>query len=190
MSPTPSASCLDELAAAAFHHAPLGLIYSEDRIIRHCNPRFAEMFGYRQEVLVGSSLSKLYPTSEEFLHIGQVGAQRMLETGHYQDERIMRRRSGELFWCRVRGQTLDPRIPFARAVWSFADISDARPITSLTARERQVAAMLAEGLTSKEIARRLDISPRTVEVYRARLLEKFNARNSLELVAQLAGVPL
>ena len=114
----------------------------------------------------------------------------MVGDGRYRDERIMRRRSGELFWCRVRGQSLDPELPFARAVWSFADISEARPVTELTRRERQVATMMAEGLTSKEIARALDISPRTVEVHRARLLEKFGARNSLELVAQIAGVPL
>ncbi len=179
-----------ELASAAFDFAPLGLVYSEERIIRHCNARFAEMFGYRLAELKDRSLSKLYPSSEEFARIGQIGAKKMAASGRYQDERIMRRRSGELFWCRVRGQSLEPSAPFARAVWSFADISEGRPITSLTARERQVATMLAEGLTSKEIARALDISPRTVEVYRARLLEKFGARNSLELVAQLAGVPL
>ncbi len=190
MSPTPNALDLEDLAAAAFENAPLGLIYSEDRLIRHCNQRFADMFGYRREALINSSLSKLYPSSDEFLRIGQIGARKMLGTGHYQDERIMRRLSGELFWCRVRGQSFDPDTPFSRAVWSFADISEARPVTSMTARERQVATMLAEGLTSKEIARALDISPRTVEVYRARLLDKFGARNSLELVAQLAGVPL
>ena len=50
--------------------------------------------------------------------------------------------------------------------------------------------MLAEGLTSKEIARRIEISPRTVEVYRAKLMDKFGARNGLELVAHLAGIPI
>ncbi len=186
----PSAIDLSALAITAFEHAPLGLIYTEDRIIRHCNRRFTEMFGYPSHDLINASLSKLYPSSEEFLRVGKIGAQKMIGSGRYQDERIMRRRSGELFWCRVRGQSLDLSAPFSQATWSFADISEMRPVARLTARERQVATMLAGGLTSKEIARALEISPRTVEVYRSRLLEKFNARNSLEMVAQLAGVPL
>lgn len=181
---------MDDLATTAFDFAPVGLIYTEDRVIRRCNARFAEMFGYPEAELADRSLSQLYPSSEEFQRIGQIGAQKMVGNGHYRDERIMRRRSGALFWCRVRGQSLDPQAPFARAVWSFADISEARPLTEMSLRERQVATMMAEGLTSKEIARALEISPRTVEVHRARLLEKFGARNSLELVAQIAGVPL
>jgi len=181
---------IQDIAGIAFDFAPIGLIYTEDRTIRRCNPRFAEMFGYRAEDLADTSLSALYPTSEEFLRIGQAGAQTMMGTGRYQDERIMRRQSGELFWCRVRGQSLDPSAPFARAVWSFADISETRPVTGMTMRERQVAKLLAEGQTSKQIARALGISPRTVEVHRARLMEKFAVRNSAELVAHIAGIPL
>ena len=181
---------MDDPQALAFENAPIGLIYAEDRVIRHCNARFCEMFGYARPELEGHSLSKLYPSSDEFQRIGEIGAEKMRGLGRYADERIMRRKDGTLFWCRVRGQSLDPDAPFARSVWSFADISDARPVTEMTQRERQVAKMLAEGLTSKEIARGLGISPRTVEVYRARLMEKFSARNGLELVAHLAGLPL
>ena len=181
---------MQDFTAIAFDHAPIGLIYTEDRVIRRCNTRFAEMFGYPRDLLEGQSLSMLYPTAAEFDRIGRLGEKLMAGSGQYRDERIMRRRSGDLFWCRVRGQSLDADAPFARAVWSFADISETRPATDLTMRERQVAKMMAEGQTSKEIARGLGISPRTVEVHRARLLTKFNARNSLELVAHLAGIPL
>lgn len=181
---------MQDFTTLAFDHAPIGLIYAEDRTIRRCNLCFAEMFGYAPEALEGQSLSMLYPSDAEFERIGRLGARAMTGTGRYRDERIMRRRSGDLFWCRVRGRSFDAATPFARSVWSFADISETRPATDLTLRERQVAKMMAEGLTSKEIARDLGISPRTVEVHRARLLAKFNARNSLELVAHLAGVPL
>ena len=180
----------DDLDALAFEHAPVGLVYAEDRVIRRCNARFAEMFGFRASELEGRSLSKLYPSSEEFQAIGRIGLEKMRGLGRYADERIMRRKDGALFWCRVRGQSLDPEAPFARSVWSFADISEHRPVAEMTGRERQVAKLMAEGLTSKEIARALEISPRTVEVYRARLMEKFGARNGLELIAHLAGLPL
>ena len=113
----------------------------------------------------------------------------MRRENFYVDERIMKRRSGEHFWCRVRGQSLTPENPFERAVWSFADISGLRPIVNLTLRERQIAMHIAEGLTSKEIARLLDISHRTVEAHRARLQEKLDARNSAEVIARITGLP-
>jgi len=181
---------MDDLLSTAFEHAPVGLIYAKERVILRCNALFCTTFGYRRPELENQSLSKLYPSSEEFQSVGRIGREKMMGLGRYADERIMRRRDGSLFWCRVRGQSLDTQAPFANSVWSFADISDNRPVTKMTARERLVAKMMAEGLTSKEIARKLGISPRTVEVHRARLIEKFGARNSLELVAHLVGIPL
>ena len=49
--------------------------------------------------------------------------------------------------------------------------------------------LLVEGLTAKEIARRLEISPRTVHVHKDRLMTRFGARNSLELVRCLTTMP-
>jgi DNA-binding NarL/FixJ family response regulator len=53
---------------------------------------------------------------------------------------------------------------------------------SLTAREWQVFDFLIAGLSSKQIARELNISPRTVEIHRARLIRKMGARNTVSLV--------
>ena len=54
-----------------------------------------------------------------------------------------------------------------------------------TAREREIAALLVQGLTSKGIGRQLSISPRTVDVYRARLMRKMAASTTAELVTKL-----
>ncbi|MGE0407643.1 MAG: response regulator transcription factor [Amphiplicatus sp.] len=62
------------------------------------------------------------------------------------------------------------------------------PLGALTEREREIALALNEGLTNKEIARNLDISPRTVEVHRARVFEKVGVRNVAGLVRLLAGL--
>ena len=58
-----------------------------------------------------------------------------------------------------------------------------RRLALLTGRERQVLARLAEGDTSKGIARALGLSAKTVENYRARILEKLGATNTAEAVA-------
>jgi two-component system response regulator FixJ len=52
----------------------------------------------------------------------------------------------------------------------------------LTPRERQVLTQIAGGASNKETGRRLAISPRTVEVHRARIMEKLHARNAADLM--------
>ena len=54
--------------------------------------------------------------------------------------------------------------------------------TKMTPRERRVLAAIVVGHSSKEVARALDISPRTVEFHRANLLRKFHAKNTADLV--------
>jgi len=56
----------------------------------------------------------------------------------------------------------------------------------LTTRERVVLAQLVRGATSKEAARVLNISPRTVEFHRANIMKKLGARNLVELVRKVS----
>lgn len=58
----------------------------------------------------------------------------------------------------------------------------ADPYGQLTAREREVFHLIAEGFTTKEVARRLDISVKTAENHRGRVLAKLDVRNTAELV--------
>ena len=55
-------------------------------------------------------------------------------------------------------------------------------LARLSAREREVLQLLAEGRTGTEIAQRLSLSPKTVETYRARLVEKLGIRDVAGLV--------
>ena len=56
------------------------------------------------------------------------------------------------------------------------------PYGELSAREREVLHLMADGLTTKEIAKRLEISVKTAENHRGRVLAKLGLRNSAELV--------
>jgi DNA-binding CsgD family transcriptional regulator len=55
-------------------------------------------------------------------------------------------------------------------------------LESLTPRESQVLREICAGAANKEIGRMLAISPRTVEVHRARIMAKIGARNAADLV--------
>lgn len=174
----------------AFELAPVGLALSRHRIMVDCNQAMCEMFGASREELVGQSFRILYPSADEFERIGERIAPILNAHGHYSDERIMRRVGGRLagqtFWCHVSGRALDRTDPHAAGIWSFEDVSARRPVTAaLTAREREVAALVMKGLTAKQAAKALGISPRTIEIYRARLMRKFHAASAVELVQKL-----
>ena len=55
-------------------------------------------------------------------------------------------------------------------------------LTLLSAREREVLALVLQGLPSKQIARRLSLSHRTVEHHRSRVLEKIGVGSMVELM--------
>lgn len=63
-----------------------------------------------------------------------------------------------------------------------AQTSPLDPYETLTSREREVFQLVAEGYTSAEVAARLVISPRTVEMHRANLMRKLNLRTQTELI--------
>jgi PAS domain S-box-containing protein len=169
----------------AFALAPVGLVVSRQRVMVDCNQAVCDIFGYSRELMIGQSFQLLYPSADEYLRQGE----RMLALGardRWTDQRVMRRASGESFWCRVNGRALDRADPHAAGIWCFEDLGACQPLKAeLTGREREVAARLLDGLTSKEIGRALGISHRTVEIHRARLLRKYNAATTAELAQKL-----
>ncbi|GAD22160.1 LuxR C-terminal-related transcriptional regulator [Acidovorax sp. MR-S7] len=170
--------------------APIGLCAtSSSRVILRCNEEFARMFGYRMDELESRSLVMLYPSEREYQLTGMHGGPVLRETGRYSDERLMKHRSGHLLWCHVVGRYHTPQDQVPFSTWMFEDLSErkGRSVT-LTAREREIVALLAKGWTSKEIAKFLGISYRTVEAHRGRIGRKLDASTTVEIVAKLAGL--
>jgi PAS domain S-box-containing protein len=174
----------------AFDLAPVGLVLSRHRTMVDCNQAVCDMFGASRDQMVGQSFLILYPSADEFERIGERITPILNAKGHYSDERVMKRVGGrfqgQTFWCHVTGRALDRTDPHAAGIWSFEDLSSRRTVKAeLTAREREVAALVMKGLTAKETAKALGISPRTVEIYRARLMRKYQASSSVDLVQRL-----
>ena len=61
-------------------------------------------------------------------------------------------------------------------------------LAELTPREREVLDYLTQGKQNKAIAQELDVSPRTIEIHRARVMEKMNAHSVAELVRMMMDV--
>jgi len=177
----------------AFELAPVGMVLSRHRIIVDCNARVCEMFGATRDALVGQSFQVLYPSVAEFERIGKRMEPILNASGRYADNRMMKRLgslhgmfAGETFWCHVSGQALNRAAPHEAGIWTFEDLGSRRSVKAeLTPREREVAAQVMQGRTSKEIGKALQISHRTVEIHRARLMRKYAAATTAELVQKL-----
>ncbi len=176
----------------AFDLAPVGLALSRNRTIMDCNQRLCDMFGTSRDQLMGQSFKVLYPSADEFERTGARITPILNRDGTYADDRIMRRvdgrLKGEAFWCHVTGRALNREDPHEAGIWCFEDLSASRPVKAeLTPREREVAAHLMQGMTSKQIGKVLAISHRTVEIYRARLMRKYKASTTGDLVHKLSA---
>ena len=75
----------------------------------------------------------------------------------------------------------------ARALEEGGPAEGGVALDTLTSREREIADALNRGLTNKEAAREMDISPRTVEIHRARVFAKLGVRNVAELVRLMSA---
>lgn len=175
----------------AFDAAPVGLVLTRNRVIETCNQTFADMTGHDPATLPGQSFRLFYDSDRAFRDTRDIGLNPLRRAEVYSDERLLRHATGRALLVRFHARTLTPDDPLAELVMSFAPLSsdtaqDPAP-RALTPRERTIVAGLTKGQTSKEMARDLGLSPRTVEDVRARLLKRFGARNAAELLARLSG---
>jgi DNA-binding CsgD family transcriptional regulator len=173
------------LASLAFDNAPVATIYSEHRIICRANAAFARMFELPLDRIEGLAMELFYPSPKDSDRLAGKAQGSLRATGFHADERTMQRQSGALFWCAVTGHSLTPEDPFARSVWCFQDLSCQWNMSELGPRDREVAILVCEGHTAKAIGRLLELSPRTVETYLARIKHKLAVRNVAELASRL-----
>ncbi len=174
----------------AFQDAPVGQAIGRDRVICDCNRAFAAIFRGEVDDLVGTTFERLYPTQAHFADTGSRIAPVLAKNRTFSDDRVMRRLDGELFWVHVSGFTYTPDDPHRETLWAFTDLSINRKVNSalrgsMTPRERDIAALLIEGKTGKEVGQALGISFRTVDIYKTRLLRKYGVASTPELVKRL-----
>lgn len=116
-------------------------------------------------ILVISGVTDIATAVEAMKH----GALDFLEKPFSSEKIIERVRAAVKVWREVRGGEIDGLANFP-----------GRHL--LTCREREVLSQVARGASNKEAGRRLGISPRTVEVHRARIMDKLGAKNAADLI--------
>lgn len=169
---------------------PVPMVYATHRIIRDCNSEFAEEFGYEREELIDESFVRLYPKLRDFVRTGEMWRTNFAGGKVYYDERVMRRRDGSSFWCRVRGRSRNQADPFAEALYCFEPMNRVVAVDAslISDRQKQVLTLVAQGKTNTQIAQEIGLSKRTIEAHRARLMRAFGLRNGAELIAWFSSL--
>ncbi|RKG40867.1 LuxR C-terminal-related transcriptional regulator [Acinetobacter rongchengensis] len=172
----------------AFEYCPAPIVVLSYRHMVEMNPAFAHLFGYTREELIDHSIVKIFPSIEDYEKVGNDALQSLLkkQSLFYSDQRFMQHRNGELFWTHTHGRTLSPEDPFKLMVWHF-ERKDQAPSSKqkLTQRESEITQLIVNGFTCKEIARKLNLSHRTVEVHKANLMKKLEVRSKAELTSKI-----
>ena len=123
---------------AILANASIGIAFTRERRFTLCNPRFAEMLGWKAEELIGQPGDVVYPSRESYEALGAIavpvlGAGRQLDV-----EWEVRRKDGSTFLARLIAKAVSATDTAAGTVWIAEDI---------TARKRQadeVARLLRE----------------------------------------------
>jgi diguanylate cyclase (GGDEF)-like protein/PAS domain S-box-containing protein len=109
---------------AILENASVGILFTRDRKVLHCNPRTAEIYGWSQDELVGQPGSVFYFGDEDYADMGRrVGP--ALARGELVDlERPMRRKDGSTVYCHLRAKALNPSNTAEGTIWIAEDISE------------------------------------------------------------------
>ena len=107
-----------------FEGATTGIAFIKQRTIVRCNRRFAEMFGYAREELIGQSAQILYGSGEDWEQVGREGYPRIERGETYQSEVQGRRRNGEAYWMQLTGRLVEPADAAKGSIWVVNDVDD------------------------------------------------------------------
>jgi len=108
---------------AILANASIGIAFTRERKFTLCNPKFAEMLGWRPEELIGQPGDVVYPSRESYEALGAIavpvlGAGRQLDV-----EWEVRRKDGSTFLARLIAKAVSVTDPKAGTVWIAEDIT-------------------------------------------------------------------
>ena len=178
----------------AFECAPLGMMLLQEHTVVACNQALCDLFELAESRLLGARFNTLFPGGTSFEAIQSAMHQALAHGGRYRETRLMQPLDADtLADSPVRQVSLQFVALDASRQLTLCSVESASvPLVdhdSLTPREREVASLLRERYTAKEIGRSLGISHRTVEIYRTRLMKKYGVRNAAGLVRALLREP-
>lgn len=109
-----------------FRAAPIGIGVIQKRILREVNARFCELVGYSRAELIGNNSRMVYPSDEEFTHVGKEKYSQIKEQGIGSVETRLQHKSGKIIDVLLCSSPLNPDDLSAGVSFTALDISDWR----------------------------------------------------------------
>ncbi|MDH3318876.1 MAG: EAL domain-containing protein [Betaproteobacteria bacterium] len=111
---------------AVLANAWIGIAFTRDRKFFLCNPKFAELFGWLPEELIGQPGEVVYPSQESYEALGRIAVP-VLSAGKQVDlDWEMRRKDGTTFLARMIAKSIDPSDARRGTVWIVDDVTSSR----------------------------------------------------------------
>ncbi|HTN28979.1 MAG TPA: EAL domain-containing protein [Burkholderiales bacterium] len=109
---------------AVLVNASVGIAFTRDRKFFLCNPKFAEMFGWKPEELIGQEGEAIYPSRESYEELARIAVPVLAEGRRLELEWELRRKDGSLFPCHVIAKAINEKNLQQGTVWIAQDITE------------------------------------------------------------------
>jgi len=109
---------------AVLANASVGIAFTRDRRFFLCNPKFAEMFGWKPDELIGQEGAVVYPSRESYEELGRVAVPVLSAGERLEVEWEMRRKDGSLFPCAIIAKAISSQALQQGTVWIAQDITE------------------------------------------------------------------
>ncbi len=120
---------------AILDNGVMAVAFAKGRDLIRCNARLEQLFGYGPGELDGTNTAILFRTQEEF-EDGNHGYLSLIREGSYSSERLMKRKDGSTFWCRLHGNLVARDDPGKGSVWLAEDITERKTTQEALIRAR------------------------------------------------------
>jgi len=111
---------------AVLANASIGIAFTRDRKFFLCNPKFAEMFGWQPDELIGQPGEVVYPTKESYEALGHIAVP-VLTAGKQVDlDWEVKRKDGTTFLARIIAKAISSADPRRGTVWIVEDVTAER----------------------------------------------------------------
>ena len=113
---------------AILENASIGILFTRERRVLHCNPKFSEIYGWPHGELVGQPGSVFYLTDEDYVEVGRIAGPILASRQSFEREMPMRRKDGSTVYCHIRAKAINASNTAEGTIWIAEDVGERRRV--------------------------------------------------------------